>query len=93
VCAGPAPQARREFIDPLFEALGWDAHNRRGFAEQFKRVVHEDTIRIGGAQPGRERGVLERQIAPTDEVVDRLVYELYELTDEEIAIVEESVKT
>jgi len=42
-------QVRREFIDPMFEALGWDIHNRLGFAEQFKQVVHEDSIRIGGA--------------------------------------------
>lgn len=41
-------QVRREFIDPLFEAMGWDIHNRLGFAEQFKQVVHEDSIRIGG---------------------------------------------
>ena len=42
-------QVRHEFIDPLFEAMGWDIHNRLGFAEQFKQVVHEDSIRIGGA--------------------------------------------
>jgi len=42
-------QVRDEFIDPMFEALGWDIHNRLGFAEQFKQVVHEDCIRIGGA--------------------------------------------
>jgi len=29
-----------------------------------------------------------RQIAATDEVIDRLVYELYGLTEEEIRIVE-----
>jgi hypothetical protein len=32
--------------------------------------------------------VLERQIAATDAQIDRLVYELYGLTDDEIAIVE-----
>lgn len=26
-------QARREFVDPLFEALGWDVTNRAGYAE------------------------------------------------------------
>jgi len=36
--------------------------------------------------------VLERQIAATDNEIDALVYELYDLTQEEIAIVEESVK-
>ena len=41
-------QVRREFIDPLFEALGWDVDNRRGLAEAYKDVIHEDAIKIGG---------------------------------------------
>jgi len=40
-------QVRREFIDPFFEALGWDVSNRQGFAEQYKEVVLEDTIKVG----------------------------------------------
>jgi predicted type IV restriction endonuclease len=38
-------QARREFIDPLFCALGWDVENRAGYAEAYKDVVHEDAIK------------------------------------------------
>lgn len=34
-------QVRREFIDPFFEALGWDVANKRGHAEQYKEVIHE----------------------------------------------------
>lgn len=34
-------QTRREFIDPFFEALGWDVSNRLGYAEAYKDVVHE----------------------------------------------------
>jgi predicted type IV restriction endonuclease len=41
-------QVRVEFIDPFFEALGWDVHNKRGYAEVYKDVVHEDAIKIGG---------------------------------------------
>jgi hypothetical protein len=37
---------------------------------------------------GHEKTVVERQIAATDRQIDQLVYELYGLTDEEIAIVE-----
>jgi hypothetical protein len=37
---------------------------------------------------GQERIVIERQIVATEREIDRLVYVLYELTDEEIAIVE-----
>jgi hypothetical protein len=44
------------------------------------------------AKTDHQRTALQRQIASTDEEIDRLVYELYDLTDEEIAIVEESIK-
>lgn len=36
--------------------------------------------------------LLESQIAATDHQIDRLVYELYDLTDEEIALVEDGAK-
>src|SRR3990170_265242 len=42
-------QLRREFIDPFFEAMGWDVANKAGYAEQYKDVVHEDAIKVGGA--------------------------------------------
>ena len=29
-------QVRREFIDPFFEALGWDVVNKAGYAEAHK---------------------------------------------------------
>ena len=40
-------QLRREYLDPLFDALGWDVANKAGYAEQYKDVVHEDAIKIG----------------------------------------------
>jgi predicted type IV restriction endonuclease len=36
---------RREFLDPLFHALGWDMDNRAGLPENAKEVIHEDTER------------------------------------------------
>jgi hypothetical protein len=42
-------QLRREFLDPLFVALGWDVDNRQGRAEAYKYVIHEDAIKVGGA--------------------------------------------
>jgi len=54
-------QVRCEFIDPMFEALGWDIHNRT---------------------------ILQHQIGATDVAINHLVYELYDLTGEEIGIVE-----
>jgi len=41
-------QVRREFLDPFFEALGWDVANKQGHAEAYKDVIHEDAVKIGG---------------------------------------------
>jgi hypothetical protein len=41
-------QLRREFLDPFWEALGWDVNNRQGYAEAYKDVIHEDAIKVGG---------------------------------------------
>ena len=40
-------QLRREFLDPFFEALGWDITNKQGYAEAYKEVIHEDFVKIG----------------------------------------------
>ena len=40
-------QLRIEFLDPFFEALGWDVSNRGGAAEAYKDVIHEDAIKVG----------------------------------------------
>lgn len=42
-------RVRVEFVDPFFEALGWDVRNVSGYAEQYKDVVHEDALKVGGA--------------------------------------------
>jgi hypothetical protein len=42
-------QLRQEFLNPFFKALGWDMDNAQGYAAAYKDVIHEDTIRIGGA--------------------------------------------
>jgi len=49
--------------------------------------LHE---RLAGAKIERERTVIGHQISATDRQIDRLVYELYSLTDDEIRIVEEA---
>ena len=46
--------------------------------------------RLAAAKTGHEKTVLQRQINTTDRQIDRLVCELYDLTDEEIRIVEEA---
>lgn len=42
-------QVRQEFINPFFEALGWDIINKSGYAEAYKDVIHEDAIKVGNA--------------------------------------------
>ncbi|MFP4529586.1 MAG: Eco57I restriction-modification methylase domain-containing protein, partial [Candidatus Kapaibacterium sp.] len=41
-------QLRQEFINPLFALMGWDIYNSKGYAEQYKDVVHEDSVKVGG---------------------------------------------
>ena len=47
--------------------------------------------KLAGAKTAHEKTIIQRQIDATDRQIDNLVYELYDLTDDEIAIVEESV--
>jgi len=47
---------RREFLDPFFEALGWDLQNKAGHAEAYKDVVHEDALKVGGSTEAPDYG-------------------------------------
>jgi hypothetical protein len=49
--------------------------------------LHE---KLPTARTPHGKTLIERQIAATDQQIDRLVYDLYGLTDEEIKIVEEA---
>ena len=40
-------QARQEFINPFFKALGWDIYNEQGFSASCKEVVHEASLKVG----------------------------------------------
>jgi hypothetical protein len=40
-------EVRVQFVDPLFEALGWDIHNKQGYSETYKDVIHEYSLRSG----------------------------------------------
>jgi type I restriction-modification system DNA methylase subunit len=42
-------QVRRDFIDPMFKALGWDMDNSTGYAEAYRDVIHEDAIKVGAS--------------------------------------------
>jgi hypothetical protein len=41
-------QLRRDFLDPLFEALGWDMTNRKNYSEKYREVIHEVSVEIEG---------------------------------------------
>jgi hypothetical protein len=47
--------------------------------------------KLDAAKLGSEKEMIQRRINATDTEIDRLVYKLYGLTDEEIAIVEGNV--
>ncbi|MDP1589079.1 MAG: type I restriction endonuclease, partial [Prosthecobacter sp.] len=49
-------QLRTDYIDPLFEALGWDMNNKQGYAEAYRDVIHEDQIKVGGAVKAPDYG-------------------------------------
>ncbi|MGH9572165.1 MAG: Eco57I restriction-modification methylase domain-containing protein, partial [Candidatus Acidiferrales bacterium] len=40
-------EVRVQFIDPFFGALGWDIHNKQHYAESYKDVLHEYSLRSG----------------------------------------------
>ncbi len=46
---------------------------------------------LAKARTTQDQTQIQRQIVATDKQIDRLVYELYDLTDAEIAIVESVV--
>ena len=46
--------------------------------------------RLSAAQTQHEKTILQRQIEVTDRQIDQLVYELCELTDKEICLIEKN---
>lgn len=40
-------EAKIEFINPMFEALGWDVHNKQKLGPSFKEVIFEESLAIG----------------------------------------------
>ena len=75
------PIRRIMFSDP--EEVAW--HDRMVKLVETMLELHK---RLAKVKTPRSRERIQRQIAATDQAIDKLVYELYDLTDEEIAIVE-----
>ena len=70
----PADVARHDQMAALVEGM-LDLHKRLG-------------VGTPQAKTPRDQTLLQRQIEATDRQIDALVYELYGLTEEEVAIVE-----
>ncbi|WP_300365408.1 N-6 DNA methylase [Brachyspira sp.] len=40
-------ETRRDFLDPFFEAFGWDVANKRSLSQTYREVIHEDKLKVG----------------------------------------------
>jgi hypothetical protein len=74
-----------------------DFDNKKDKSRHDQMVVYVDTMlelnkELQKAKTEHETNQLQRQINATDKKIDKLVYKLYDLTPEEIKIVEESIK-
>jgi hypothetical protein len=72
-----------------------DVHNSTDKAAHDRMVKLVDSMlamhkQLSAAKSAAQKAVIQRQIDATDREIDRLVYDLYGLTKDEIAIVEES---
>jgi len=41
-------QLRLDFLNPFFEALGWDVSNHKGYAERYREVLLEPSVEVAG---------------------------------------------
>lgn len=78
-------------IPPIDVSVSTDRirHSRMVELVEFMLDLHHGSAL---AKTPDEKNVIQRQIDATDAQIDRLVYELYGLTDEEIRIVEEATR-
>ena len=42
-------QTRNEFVDPFFEALGWDINDRQSISLPYRDVIKEGRIKVAGS--------------------------------------------
>ncbi len=79
-------EVRQDFIDKFFTSLGWDVTHEQ------EKNPYEQEVKIENKATDAEVSRLEMQCASLDRQIDAGVYELYGLTEEEIAIVEDSTR-
>ena len=69
-----------------------EVNTKRNKIEDLVKQMLQLNKDIQKAKTSHKKEVIQRQINATDKQIDKLVYKLYDLTKEEIAIVEEGVK-
>jgi len=74
-----------------------DFDNEKDKSRHDQMVTYVDTMlelnkKLPKMKTEHEKTVIQRQIDATDKKIDQLVYKLYDLTEKEIAIVEENVR-
>jgi type I restriction-modification system DNA methylase subunit len=49
-------KTRQDFINPFFEALGWDIDNDKGASEAYREVIYEDKVVVKGKAKAPDYG-------------------------------------
>ena len=78
-----------------FPAISLKDKNQKSLHDHLVQLVEhilELNQNLAATKDPHTRTLLQRQIAATDHQIDQLVYQLYDLTPEEIQIVEAAVK-
>ena len=91
-CNDAFPQIKVEQLKNLpIYLLDLSATDDKAKHDQMVQLVEQMLAlhkQLADAKTGHEQTLIQRQIDVTDQQIDKLVYELYELTEEEIKIVE-----
>jgi len=93
------PKLRGDFYEPSYVYFKKFPICTINFLKSSEKKLHDQMInlvdqmlnlnkKLNNAKLPQEKNLLQRQIETTDKQIDQLVYELYDLTDEEIKIVE-----
>jgi hypothetical protein len=80
----------KQYVETLpIRKINFNDHNEKSLHDRIKMLVESILeLNIQSPRTPQEKERVRREILSTDAEIDRLVYELYGLTDEEIGIVE-----
>jgi len=95
------PKLRGDFYEPGYVYFKTFPIRKVDFSNSTDKIKHEQIVelvnrmlisnqKLSSTRTPQEKNLLQRQIEMMDRQINKLVYELYELTEEEIKIIEES---